>query len=88
MQCPACYAKKVYCRRCKGSHCLCSWAQCKALPRMKIHKAISGPGSFGGTLTTTLCGRMNNASQDGMNSSAESNQVTCGFCLKKLRPND
>ena len=23
--CPSCYARKVYCRGCKGYHCQCSW---------------------------------------------------------------
>jgi len=24
-QCPACYAARVYCRKCKTAHCQCSW---------------------------------------------------------------
>jgi hypothetical protein len=27
--CPCCYQAKVYCRKCKASHCGCSWARCK-----------------------------------------------------------
>ena len=23
--CPLCYCRKIYCRRCKGYHCQCSW---------------------------------------------------------------
>lgn len=26
--CSACYARKVYCRRCKTHHCGCSWSGC------------------------------------------------------------
>lgn len=26
--CPACYGRNIYCRKCKTTHCLCSWNQC------------------------------------------------------------
>jgi hypothetical protein len=26
--CPACYGRKVYCRRCRTVHCQCSWNHC------------------------------------------------------------
>jgi hypothetical protein len=49
---------------------------------MVTHQAIVRKGPFGGTLTTTLCGRMNLKSTDGMNSSGNDEEVTCKFCLK------
>lgn len=36
------------------------------------------------TLTTTLCGRMNARSRDGMNIAGDGEAVTCKFCLVKL----
>lgn len=51
---------------------------------MKTHFAVSGRGAFGGTLTTTLCGRMNAKSEDGMNSTEAAADVTCAFCLTIL----
>lgn len=36
------------------------------------------------TRTTTLCGRMNAASQDGMNIADDPRNVSCKLCLKKL----
>lgn len=39
----------------------------------------------GGTRTTTLCGRMNARSRDGMNIADDGEVVTCKFCLSKLR---
>jgi hypothetical protein len=51
---------------------------------MKVHLAVSGKGTFGGTITTTLCGRMNKQSRDGMNSSDERDEVTCGHCKAVL----
>lgn len=26
--CECCYMRKVYCRKCKTTHCGCSWNQC------------------------------------------------------------
>jgi hypothetical protein len=48
--------------------------------RVVLHKSIVRKGPFGGTLTTTLCGRMQTGS-DGMNIGEG---VTCKFCLRKL----
>lgn len=39
----------------------------------------------GVTRTTTLCGRMNARSRDGMNIADTGEAVTCKFCLAKLR---
>jgi hypothetical protein len=47
---------------------------------MKTHFAIQTKGAFGSTLTTTLCGRMNAKSADGMNSTTDRAEVTCAFC--------
>lgn len=33
--CPACYARKVYCRSCKTSHCQCSWNRCPKKSKQK-----------------------------------------------------
>jgi len=38
-----------------------------------------------GMRTTTLCGRMNARSRDGMNIAGDGGVVTCKFCLSKLR---
>lgn len=35
-------------------------------------------------VTTTLCGRMNARTRDGMNIASERSQVTCKFCLRLL----
>jgi hypothetical protein len=50
------------------------------MKRSVIHKQILRPGPFGGTVNTTLCGRVATGS-DGMNIGGE---VTCKFCLKIL----
>jgi hypothetical protein len=52
--------------------------------KMVIHKSIQRPTGFGGTVNTTLCGRMNSAFYDGMNS-GDGDEVTCKFCLRELR---
>lgn len=46
---------------------------------MKLHrsKIIQRPGY---TKTTTLCGRMNRKSSDGMNIANTDEEVTCKFC--------
>ena len=46
------------------------------------HKSIVREGRFGGTLTTTLCGRMDNSSDDGWN---VSDKVTCKHCLNATK---
>lgn len=48
---------------------------------MVMHKSrvVERPGY---TRFTTLCGRMNKASQDGMNIADTDDQVTCKFCLR------
>ncbi len=54
---------------------------------MVIHKAVVREiERFGAkaTLTTTLCGRMNGACRDGLNSSANDAEVTCKFCLRRM----
>lgn len=35
--------------------------------------------------TTSQCGRLHNACDDGMNITDDPREVTCGFCLKQLR---
>lgn len=51
---------------------------------MVLHagRRIERPGV---TRTTTLCGRMNASSRDGMNIADTGEAVTCKFCLAKLR---
>ena len=46
------------------------------------HKQIYRPGPFGGTINTTLCGRLH-AGND-MNVDPEDSNVTCKFCLKMI----
>lgn len=52
--------------------------------KMVLHagRRIQRPGA---TCTTTLCGRMNARSRDGMNIAGDGEVVTCKFCLSKLR---
>lgn len=51
---------------------------------MVLHagRRIERPGMI---RTTTLCGRMNARSRDGMNIAGTGEAVTCKFCLSKLR---
>ena len=52
---------------------------------MKVHKARHSVNAFtGARRTTSLCGRLNNACDDGMNITEIDAEVTCGFCVKKL----
>ena len=50
---------------------------------MKLHTGRQHPNRFGGTTTTTLCGRTNAACSDGMNI-ADDDGVTCRFCLRQM----
>lgn len=52
---------------------------------MKMHKSkviIRDGGNW--IRTTTLCGRMNKQSADGMNVADTDQDVTCKFCLEKM----
>lgn len=49
---------------------------------MIIHLSVTRPGPFGGTLTKSLCGRLNVASRDGMNLTGNASEVTCKFCRR------
>lgn len=52
-------------------------------PSMKVHMVKVSQGIFGGGLKRgSLCGRLNNASRDGMNITLEPHEVTCGFCRR------
>lgn len=53
--------------------------------RMRVHLAKITPNRFGGTNTTSMCGRLNKASNDGMNITDVHEDVTCKFCLGWLR---
>jgi hypothetical protein len=81
--CGACYGERVWCRRCKTTHCLCNWSQCQRKPRVVMHLSVTRPGAWGGTLTTALCGRLRTLN-DGMNLAETEKDVTCKFCLKML----
>lgn len=49
------------------------------------HKQIYRHGPFGGTLNRTLCGRVSNASDDGMNIAENGDDgVTCKLCRKLM----
>lgn len=50
---------------------------------MKLHKdrQVIRPGR---TIYTTLCGRMNRQSRDGMNIAATDAEVTCKFCIRLM----
>jgi hypothetical protein len=49
---------------------------------VKQHKGRTYVNRFGGTTTTTLCGRMNKACDDGMNIADDDAGVTCALCLR------
>ena len=51
---------------------------------MTQHQAKQIVRNFG-IRTTTLCGRMNSNSRDGMNIAATTEEVTCKFCLKIMK---
>lgn len=52
---------------------------------MKIHLAVVRRALFGdGQLTTSRCGRLNAASLDGMNITADEGAVSCRFCLRRM----
>lgn len=50
---------------------------------MKLHKDKQVIRSYG-TKFTTLCGRMNVQSTDGMNIADTDAEVTCKFCLARM----
>lgn len=49
---------------------------------MKTHFAKTRRNAFGGETTSSLCGRLNAASVDGMNITGEAAEVTCAFCKR------
>lgn len=53
---------------------------------MKVHLVKITRGFWGSdsTKTGSLCGRLNNASVDGMNVTDKRRDVTCKFCLKLM----
>lgn len=51
---------------------------------MKLHKDKQVNLGNGATRFTTLCGRMNRRSMDGMNIADTDAEVTCKFCLTKM----
>jgi hypothetical protein len=52
--------------------------------RMKLHKDRQVDLGNGATRFTTLCGRMNRRSSDGMNIANSDDEVTCKFCHRKM----
>lgn len=51
---------------------------------MKLHKVVDRKNRWGGFSKTTLCGRSNSNSTDGMNVTSKESEVTCKFCLKMI----
>lgn len=47
-----------------------------------IHKQVYRKGALGGTVNTTLCGRMANAQWDKNDGMNVSDDVTCKLCLR------
>lgn len=47
-----------------------------------VHKVVTRPGPFGGTLRTSLCGRLRAGNEMNVGEGVE---VTCKFCLKSRR---
>lgn len=55
------------------------------MAKMVLHKdKVVEIRSIGATRVTTLCGRMNKQSADGMNIADSDEEVTCKFCLAKM----
>lgn len=52
---------------------------------MKMHKDRQVNLGAGAIRYTTLCGRMNRRSADGMNIADSDAEVTCSFCLEKMK---
>jgi hypothetical protein len=52
---------------------------------MKLHKDKQVDRGNGATRFTTLCGRMNKRCSDGMNIADTDAEVTCAFCLAKMK---
>ena len=52
------------------------------MSRVVLHKQIYKRGVFGGTVNTTLCGRLHQG--EDMNVSIRDDEVTCKFCLRRL----
>jgi hypothetical protein len=50
-----------------------------------MHLSVTKRGPFGGERVTSLCGRLHTLA-DGMNLTADPQEVTCKFCLRRLRP--
>jgi hypothetical protein len=51
-----------------------------------VHKFITRRGPFGGTVATTICGRLRESVGDnGWNSTGADDLVTCKFCLKRMK---
>lgn len=53
--CPACYGRKKHCRRCKTTHCDCSWNQCQ---RRRPQNVKTHSGKIG-TIPATVIFRHN-----------------------------
>ena len=51
---------------------------------MVLHASRQRANRFGGETYTTVCGRMNKASNDGMNIANSDAEVTCKFCLRVM----
>lgn len=50
---------------------------------MKVHK-LKVTSRWGGTMSGSVCGRLNSACADGMNVSDKDAEVTCRFCLRDM----
>jgi hypothetical protein len=51
---------------------------------MKTHMVKIGR-MFGGETRGSLCGRLNKACDDGMNITSTISDVTCAFCLRRIK---
>lgn len=50
---------------------------------IKLHHPVSRKSAFGGTLYTSLCGRMRTQAH-GMNMANTTQEVTCAFCRARI----
>lgn len=51
---------------------------------MKTHLSRVRDNRFGGQTYSTVCGRMNARSTDGINCTDDEQSVTCKFCLRDM----
>lgn len=54
------------------------------MSRRVLHKSLVKAGPFGGTLYTSLCGRLRGGSDYSLNVANDPLAVTCKYCLRVM----